>query len=78
MGQFGRAELQIHVCGEAAGEGNKNRQNRFPGLGSRGPLCQGSWTKRRRDTPKARAPTLTPRARGTDAWREEALWTQIP
>lgn len=63
----GRA--QVHVCSEAAGEGNKNRENRFPGLDSRGLLRQGPWTKRGRDTPRARAPTLTPSARGTGPWK---------
>lgn len=79
VGQSGRAELQVHVYGEAPREGNKNRQNRFPGLGSRSPYAKAlGLTKRGRDTPRARAPTLTRRVRGTDAWREEALWTRIP
>lgn len=36
-GRFGRARLRAHVCGKAAGEGKKNRENRFPGLGSLAP-----------------------------------------
>lgn len=75
VGLSGPAELQVHVCREAAGEGNKTRQNRFPSLGSGGPLCQSSWAKRERDTPRGRAPTLTRGALGTDAWGEEARWT---
>lgn len=65
-GRFGRARLRAHVCGEAAGEEKKNRENRFPGLGS--------------PAPRARAPELseagTPRgcaARG----QEGAPWTRI-
>lgn len=70
---------KFRSAAQSLGEGKKNRENRFPGARSRGPLRPGSWTKRGRDTPRVEpgAPTLTPQARGTDAWREEVLWTRI-
>ena len=50
-GRSGRARLRVHVRGKAAGEGKRNRENRFPGLASPGPLCQGPPTTGSRDTP---------------------------
>lgn len=34
------------------GKERETKRTGFPGLGSRGPLCQGPWTKQGRDTPR--------------------------
>lgn len=50
-GRSGRARLRVHVRRRATGEEKRNQENRFPGLGSPGPSCQGPWSRRSRDTP---------------------------
>lgn len=53
---------KFRSAAQSLGEGKKNRENRFPGARSRGPLRPGSWTKRGRDTPRVERRGAAPRA----------------